>query len=1007
VTADPRHADRGGRLTFVAPTVALRDTWVKLLRFLVDRLAVNSQVANSNSAFDASANNTRNSGRATVLNGIFGPISSPHSTHDGMSSGSSQAGHMLEEAIPPPSMFFFPANLPGLKDVGIDKAPIAVPPPFSTVLQYSDSDSASAVATNTASNIPGKPTDTAAVTVTGNSSEVFNSSINSSNSGTSYPAILAAVASLPASTLRVLPNLKNNLPLKYGSSGFIEDQVLKWSVVAAMKRGAFFLKVCSITNRHRLEYQILMFLIRSRFVLHRMQMLLLPSSLFQIGPFISDCCLQLPNNARSRPHERFVRLSPDVASLRWLSGAVETSQQQGAASNQVDGGSKTKSSSASLVPSRAASKSVAQVMSASLGLKRATHVRSVRLAEVAEIRPFTSTATSTPATPKAKAVPLSVSTNVKVPLGGPPPSSPSSSRERRYVAQTTAASIDSANNVSPLRSNSSSRQQSSTSAPSLRRPSLHGEQQQQMAGAHSTASSDGGELAEMGARSGLDLELANSQPLDEATQMTPLPKESAAKHRLSLSRLNPFKRMGRALGMMRASPSSTASPPTRASSSSSPSSSIVSDNATSPVLHQTSHHVSSNDSLQKYAVEAISDDALVDNEEVSDLPLPQRAPSLQREESNESSLSDNEGHQYEDFECGDDFGIQSVHGVTSPLPVVNLLGNTFDPSESAPQVERGVLRNVGGSNTNGTNTLHPPFFAGSVARPQRRPSPLPTSNSNSSAEATPRAVRRRSFGQFSSFTFSDASSSTQSSSPAHASSDSTCGNAALAGDSNTSSPQTSGGDAELGIVLLDKHKQVLLHLVAPSAAMRDLWCFGLDLVVKHWRPQTANCSISPQTQLPRAAAPPPLSNSVGNGNGPTRRSSHGRFSTSAGSLESIDSPVLPLSPISEAEEGPTPLPAPRPQSRPPVSSAADSLAVPPPTDSNESNGYSPFGLSADVLPENIAPVASVSSARVYDEPGDDFQTELGHNSRANDNHGSAASYTGFSADAFGYDPAAF
>jgi len=642
---------------------------------------------------------------------------------------------------------------------------------------------------------------------------------------------------------------------------------------------------------------------------------------------------------------------------------------------------------------------VAQVMSASLGLKRATHVRSVRLAEVAEIRTFVSASASKP----AYAAPLSVATNLTMPLRVTSSSSPSSSRDRRYMAQTAAASIDLASADPTLQSNNSGRQVKINLAQSLRRPSLSKEQPQVL-DLYSSKSTD---LAEINGRSDSTLSTTNSQPLDGAIQITPR-RAPAAKHRLSLSRLNPFQRISRVFGRTRAS--APPSSPTLTSPSSL-SSSTIPDSTISSATLQSSHNFETDNSIQKTiqltVVEAIPDDTFVGDDEIADLPLPQWTPSIQHKEFNEASLSDHEGNQYEDFESDDDFGIQSV---PSPLPLTNLPGGSFDPSESAPKVERGVLRNAGGSNTSGSHTLHPPFFAGSVARPKGSPSPPPPASnyqsatsltgaaSNSSgSEATPKAARRRSFGQFSSFTFSDNSFSATSS-PAHALFDDTSRKGTSGGVPNVSSPPTSGGDPELGIVLLDKHKQVLLHLVAPSVAMRDLWCFGLDLVVKHWRPQTTN-SIPPPT--PRAAAAPPsVCGNVVHGNGPTRRSSHGRFNTSAVSLESIDSPVLPLSPISEAEEGPTPLPAPPPQSRP-SNPSADKLAVPLPADSNESNGYSPFGQSADILPEDAV------SPRVYDEPGDDFQTEVGHNSGNNDNHGSGASYSGFSAGAFGYDPAAF
>jgi len=244
VTADPRHADRGGRVTFVAPTASLRDTWVKYLRFLVDRLTVNARLANTNRAFDASNNYAGSSNNSAVLNGIFGPLPSLVPNANDINAASNQSGHLPKESLPPPSMFFFPAKVPGLKAAGIDSAPIPVPAPSTSVIQYSETnDSCSSIA-NTTSTSPEKGGATDVATGTGNSSEVFNSSVNSSNSGVSYPALLAAAGSLPTSTPRPLPNLKNNPLLKFGSPGFVEDQALKWSVVAAMKRGAFFLKVC-------------------------------------------------------------------------------------------------------------------------------------------------------------------------------------------------------------------------------------------------------------------------------------------------------------------------------------------------------------------------------------------------------------------------------------------------------------------------------------------------------------------------------------------------------------------------------------------------------------------------------------------------------------------------------------------------------------------------------------------------------------------------------------------
>jgi hypothetical protein len=284
----------------------------------------------------------------------------------------------------------------------------------------------------------------------------------------------------------------------------------------------------------------------------------------------------------------------------------------------------------------------------------------------------------------------------------------------------------------------------------------------------------------------------------------------------------------------------------------------------------------------------------------------------------------------------------------------------------------------------GKVTLHPPYFAGGVARPSS-PSSSPPSSSPPLPAATavaPKAARRRSFGPFGAFALSDSSSSSTSGAG---------GSHSALLPAAASSPPPTATDPQLGLVLLDAHGHVLLHLVAPSLAARDLWCFGLDAAVKHWRPQTP-----PAPALAPQRSPPPLLRPHGHGGhgGPPRRSSGGRFSASAGSLDSLDSPAAPLSPISEVEEGATPA---TPQPTPLLQPAPVAAAAFPAAESNESNGYSPFGLSSDALPEGApvilnAPAAAPAEVRVGPE------TDLG------DGGSSAASYTGFSASAFGDPP---
>ena len=57
---------------------------------------------------------------------------------------------------------------------------------------------------------------------------------------------------------------------------------------------------------------------------------------------------------------------------------------------------------------------------------------------------------------------------------------------------------------------------------------------------------------------------------------------------------------------------------------------------------------------------------------------------------------------------------------------------------------------------------------------------------------------------------------------------------------------------ELAILLLDKSGNTLLHLVAPNARAFDLWSFGLDTVIRHWR--TKDFMTPTRAQAAAAAA---------------------------------------------------------------------------------------------------------------------------------------------------------